>query len=428
MDSGKNFCYFTCTTNFDRLLSNMAAQYSRFARAYGAVRLSAPSEDEERAISAFFDRDYHNQALIRISLADFERQLQKKFPDISLQELLMQYSPIITTSAALERPGLVNNITSQILPKYSDTPAAIWLKDACAHMYRAYKRWGEQYNNAPAQTLETFDKVAAMLNNLPQEKTKLIDFAAQFGIDASLPTFTETYGALLLRALACICNEQVPTSTDACAGLYYKCGILTYSALSQVLVQNLQVDSNESTLSTICKLYNDTRQAHVLTLENIAGLSHAFGIGGKVFVLESPLVFEAVRELTAGVECTLVLPLGTGLSNHNTAFVNLMELLCNAGSKIYYAGNMDFKGLTRADYLYKKFGKSFIPWRYTRSDYEIALTGGSYTLPDEKGDLSMNCDDLALILSQLRKTGRSASSNALIPYFVQDIMSQSVDT
>jgi hypothetical protein len=71
--------YFRENTGFARFMDGLLDMYVRYERCFGAVRLSEPNMDEERAVSEFFKRDYYNQALIRIGLADFERQLQKTF-------------------------------------------------------------------------------------------------------------------------------------------------------------------------------------------------------------------------------------------------------------------------------------------------------------------------------------------------------------
>ncbi|MCL2665842.1 MAG: TIGR02679 domain-containing protein, partial [Defluviitaleaceae bacterium] len=93
-DNDINRCvsYFKDNKEFGRLISNLHDLFVRHERCFGAVRLPEPSREEEKAISVFFKRDYYNQQLIRIGLADFERQLQKIYGDaITLEKFLEAY-------------------------------------------------------------------------------------------------------------------------------------------------------------------------------------------------------------------------------------------------------------------------------------------------------------------------------------------------
>jgi len=139
--------------------------------------------------------------------------------------------------------------------------------------------------------------------------------------------------------------------------------------------------------------------------------------GDKVFIVESSHVFSALCERLSGHNCTLVCA-ADGL---NPALEKLLSLFVQCGSVLYYAGNMDYKGLTLADKMYLCYGKAFIPWRYSKSDYELLFTGNDYLLPDDRKDLAMHNEELASLLSLLRKKGKSASSLPLVGLLAEDI-------
>jgi len=396
--------FFKREKGFSRLLTEMSNMYARHGRAFGAVRLTSPTSEEERALSSFFERDYFDQALIRISLGDFERQLVRAFSaEIKLSEFFAEYAGRDTSSTLYKnKDAFTDMLYKKILPKYESTQAASWVSDVAAHMRRTYKPWVEQYANEPDKVLDMIDNVAALINHLPAEASpiQLSDFAARFTNSPYTLDFNGEHSALFLRALAHRFNVAVPYSIEESIGLYLKAGLLTCGVLCQVAVLGL-----------------DENAARVLTLENVVQLRQAKAHGGEVFIIENPLVFASVCERLRDVKCTLVSPMGS----HNPAFIWLLELFCASGCNLHYAGNIDYKGLIQADKLYLKFGKQFVPWRYAKADYELIIAQNSNLLPDERKDLAMHNEDLALMLSQMRKTGKVASSMPLVPHLAEDI-------
>jgi len=413
--------FFTTQAGFTRLLTDMAAIYTRHGRTYGAVRLSKPSQVEERALSTFFERDYYDQVMIRISLGDFERQLAKKHPQISFAALLAEYlqddSQLLYGTA--HKNAFANDVKNKLQHKYPiGTPAGAWLVDVAAGTRRTYRQWVDSYQTEPDNILDRIDKTAKMLNSLPTVYTPLVNFAAQFDIPAYELGFAGEYGALFIRALAFHFNAALIYSAESAVGLYLKARILTNEVLCQVVVQNINAFDASGITCAICDTNNTNNNAYVLTLENIVHYSNITCDSEQVYIIEDLHTFAAVRERLHGTRGTIICPMGKG---NNPAFILLLEKLAADGRRLYFSGNMDFKSLMLADELYKKFGKQLIPWRYTKQDYQLAIMTNSALLSGEKRELAMHNEDLALVLSQIRKHGRTASSLPLVPLMVDDI-------
>jgi len=412
--------YFKNDIGFERFMSGMFDLYNRYGRCFGAVRLSRPSAEEENALSMFFNRDYYDQALIRIGLAEFERQVHKAFDcDIRLSALLEAYfgRQIASYNEPAGEPvrykdAFTRAIRDDLLPKFEDTPAAAWLREMLAHTRRTYRYWADQFPHEPENVLAMISSVCEAINALPQgQLIKLSDFSAMHMGNPGELDYHSQLGPLFLRALAHKYEATVPTALEDGVRLYLQAGLLSDGVLSQVTVRGIKTDDEA------CNFYDRLSEAHVLTLENICRLSNVSVYGDKVFVVENPHVFSSLSERLRGLNCTLVCA-SQGLS---PAFERLLELCAESGATIYYAGNMDYKGLTLADKVYQRFGKLFIPWRYGKADYEQLLSGSDYLLPDDRKDLAMHNEELASLLSLLRKKGKSASSLPLVGLFVEDI-------
>ena len=412
--------YLKSDSGFERLVNGMFDLYSRYGRCFSAVRLARPTREEENALSVFFKRDYYDQALIRIGLAEFERQIQKVFSyEEGLDTVLTAYMgrPVMAqneppSDSHRYKDAFTRTIRDDLLPRFEDTPAAAWLREMLAHMRRTYRQWADQFPHEPEQVLATVASVCEVINVLPQgELVRLSDFAAKHLDDPRALDFHSTLGPLFLRALAYRYEASVPTVLEDSIKLYLQAGLLSDGVLSQVTVRGVRSEDDA------CAFFDKLGEAHVLTLENICRLEDARAYGDKVFILENPHVFSALCERLRGFNCTLVCA-SEGL---NPALERILELFTQSGAVLIYAGNMDYKGLTMADKVFLRFGKAFIPWRYGRADYEQLFTGNDYLLPDDRKDLAMHNEDLASLLSLLRKKGKSAPSLPLVGLFAEDI-------
>ncbi|MCL2361207.1 MAG: TIGR02679 domain-containing protein [Defluviitaleaceae bacterium] len=413
--------YLKNDSGFERLMTGMLDLYNRYGRCFSAVRLPRPSLEEETALSVLFKRDYYDQALIRIGLAEFERQIQKIFAyEKGLDSVLSAYfgQPVSTLSEPISdspryKDAFARAIRDDLLPRFEETPAAAWLREILAHMRRTYRQWADQFPHEPEGVLSLVAKVCEVINALPQgQLVRLSDFADMHLNDARALDFHSQLGPLFLRALAFKFEAAVPTAPEDSVRLYLQAGLLSDGVISQVTLRGIKTDD------MACNFYDQLGEAHVLTLENICRLNSVHAYGEKVFIVENPLVFSALCERLSGHNCTLVCA-AEGL---NPALERLLSLCVGSGAMLYYSGNMDYKGLTLADKVYLRFGKSFVPWRYGRADYELLFTGNDYLLPDDRKDLAMHNEELASLLSLLRKRGKTASSLPLVSVLAEDII------
>ena len=430
--------YFKNNQGFQRILASMFDIYVLNGRTFGAVRIVNPSKAEESALSTFFGRDYYNQALIRVSLADFERQLKKTFPDITpdavtLGNLLESYfeKPV----KKIEKPKsrkfrmketLTAYIIENLLPLYKYTPAEDWLRAISTHQKRSYRIWAEEFLKNPSDAGFAISTIANVLNTLPARKFHPDDINPTLirPADFNHRLADNAHEALLIRAMAFYLGESLPITTEDTIKLYQAAGFLYNAALSQVLVRGLETTLKEGKSHTACKFYASQNQPHVLTLENISQIEsiklHS-GSSKTVYILENPQIFATVCERLYDTKCIIISPLKSAASAYPGAFLQLLKLCQKAGANLQYAGNLTFRGLSLADELYLKFGKSFVPWRYSQADYTIAISESSMLLPEEKRPRALHNETLASLLSTIKNSSKTASSTPLIPYFIRDI-------
>lgn len=416
--------YFSQEAGFARLMDGMWETYARHGRCFGAVRIEAPTGEEERAISDFFQRDYFDQALIRVSLAEFERQLHKTFPNAPKLGVLLEAHfarPLTASSATAKeririRDSFAVHVKNEILPAYERTPAAEWLNEMIAHMRRNYKPWAERFITEKDAVVAQTKVVCDALNALNDDAYVLLsEFSQEVCGDPHALDFYGTHGPLFLRALAKRYKMNVPAQLEESIHLYWQACLLSNGVLNQVTVLGLQAfveDEDEA-----CAYYNNLNEAHILTLENISRFTRVEAVKKKVFVVENASVFALLCERLRGINCSVV----CAAAGMNAALDRLLFLCGDNGAKIYYSGNMDVRGLTWGDMLYLRLYKNFIPWRYSKEDYERALVTSEAMLPDEKKEVSLHNEEFAALLSLIRKKGKIATQMPLVDLLAADI-------
>ncbi|MCL2500864.1 MAG: TIGR02679 domain-containing protein [Defluviitaleaceae bacterium] len=411
--------YFLQDEGFSRLVGGMWDLYARHGRCFGAVRLIKPLPEEEKAISEFFKRDYYDQALIRISLADFERQLQKTFEEAPGLGVFLEgyFSRPLTTHTEESkdrmrvRDSFAVHVKANILPDYEGTEAENWLKEMIAHIRRTYKQWAEAFITEPDTVTEQVKTVCNALNALPEDEYLLLsDFSEGICGNPQALDFYGTHGPLFMRALARRYGTYIPVHLEESIQLYWQAGLLSNGVLNQVTVSGIVADK-------ACTHYDSLGEAHVLTLENISRFTEVTVYKGKVFIVESASVFALLCEQLRGLRCTLV----CASSGLNAALDRLLTLCCESGAELYYSGNMDFKGLALGENLFLRFGKHFVPWRYDKDDYERASVQSDTIIPDEKRNVAFHNEAFASMLSHIRKKGKTTGHLPLVKLLAEDI-------
>lgn len=415
--------YFKDNSGFARLMDGLFDLYVRYERCFGAVRLARPSPEEEETLSDFFKRDYYNQALIRIGLAEFERQMQKMFsPEIRLEALLEAYfkDRILHRVNPKNESAFAVYVESEMLPRYEGTEAETWLREVSAHVRRTYRAWADQYTADPKPVVTMLTTVCDALIDLPvkrMQNMRLSEFSRLQTGDPHALDKSSMCGLLFLRALIFIYETVTPTTPEECSALYYRAGLLTEGVLSHVVVRGL-IASCGDMLDEACAAFDHRNEAHVLTLENLSRFARVEAHGKQAFIMENMTVFSAVNEQVRHHKCTLVCVSG----GFNPAVMLLLDLLCASGVTLYYSGDMDYPGLCLADRFYLRYPKKFVAWRYGKSDYDRVMSEYDFYMPENKKNTGLHNEDLAALLSMMRKRGKTAPQAALTDDLVRDIL------
>ena len=180
-------------------------------------------------------------------------------------------------------------------------------------------------------------------------------------------------GQLLIDAICCLEDRELPKGAHEWRELLLETGIAPDPISSHVHAYGLHLltpQGEHPAYEAFCR----RKEASVITLENLKGVTGARAAGDTVFVVENEMVFcFLVNAISEKEEGGLTLLCTSG--QPRTAALQVLSLLAEGGCRIRYSGDMDPEGIDIADRLWKRFGQTLEIWRMSPEDYRNGLSG-----------------------------------------------------
>ena len=145
---------------------------------------------------------------------------------------------------------------------------------------------------------------------------------------------------------------------------YYNCGILCDSISSSVtqVGVHLYTDTEEHPAYRAFRLRNE---AGTLTLTNLAGIKAASSPSGNAYLVENQMVFSQLCDQAPHFHSPLICTSG----QPTVAVFRLLDMLVSSGTKLFYSGDFDGKGLSIALQLLARYPDHLYLWHMTPADY-----------------------------------------------------------
>lgn len=224
-------------------------------------------------------------------------------------------------------------------------------------------------------TRELLERALKVLAALPSDGSPLQVFATRlFGDSHALDDGSRLSG-LVLRAQAFRYGIDPPKDAQERRALWGRSGVECDTLSTTVLVAGLKL-VGESVLARTLRMWADSGQASVVTLQQLRGSPDIRAGVADVWVTENPTVLAlAVRRF--GDRCP---PLVCSSGWPNSAAVRLLCALRRDGAALRYHGDFDGEGLRIAAYVMAKTGAR--PWRMSSGDYLAAVDAAEGALPE----------------------------------------------
>lgn len=428
--------YFKAQPEFERIFVAMRKKWESLGRIAGRVTISHVTEEERAALEGLLGRSLSGEDL-SFSLGEFEKALgETRYGAVGLLELLEGYfgEPLSSTR---EKKRQREEEEQAFFAKLEDTfgrkgpgykEGLIWTREMRQQKNGGYACVKREYHKSPEVAQRLVEQVGECLRLCPGEDgrseilgggVRLAVLAAQvWGNPHALDR--QTPGGLLFTHALCRRKDRpLPGNAQAWKDLYEENDILVDDLSSTVIAYGIHLYQGQEPHPAY-EGYARMKEPCVVTLANLAHIERALGESDRIFIVENEMVFRELLERATTPWVTLLCTSG----QPRTAAYQLMELLCEAGSILYYAGDLDPEGLDIADRLWRRFPNHIRIWRMGEQDYEKSLSQEPISPKRLKILENITHPELKQTAARIRECKRAGYQELLLEDLAEDINRQ----
>jgi len=368
--------YFKCNDAYKRLFQALRRQWKKYGRIAGWIILDQVNEREKRALQAILGIYFAGNE-VKFKMSDFQKALREtKYASIELPDLIAGYFDeiLLTNQAGREqvqqakRDFFSSAIESLKMEGAYTEIVSAWLECLLTEKSAGYMLFMMEYEKSAIAAKRMLIYVAQAVNYLAHcdasSKIRLAVLAALITGNPHYFDRSQSAGRLLLYALSYTSGMTYPKDAESVLEVYFVAGIRSDDISSFTTAYGISL----YTAKGIHPAYEGFIREAEAYMINLAGLEHIVQarISGEiVFVVENQMVFSALCESIKETKIAMICTSG----QMKTASLILIDLLCAAGCRLYYSGDIDPEGILIADRILKRHPQQIIPWHFTITDY-----------------------------------------------------------
>lgn len=366
--------FFRERPGYQRILSALRQKYQHYGRPAGTVCLPDASEEECQAARAIFGRSFLPP--LKFRTAEFEKELQHTYPDVSLKEVLeLYFGTEIRTKNDLRqtRDQRLSDLLMQAAQAAQGVGSHRWLhalteRRDCGYamLCREATADGARAAHALCHACRSMDLLEANTSG----PIRLAVLSAQAAADPHVLDSGTLCGKLFLHLLAFCSDKEYPDSAELRDELYYAHGILCDSISSTVSQVGLVLETDDGEHSGFAQ-FRLRNEICTLTLANLSTLTGARSPVDKAYLVENEMVFTQLCDRAGQFHAPLICTSG----QPSVAALRLLDLLVAKGTALFYSGDLDGKGLSIAASLDTRYPGVLTPWHMAPEDYVRCQSG-----------------------------------------------------
>lgn len=421
--------YFKSNSAYKRVFEEMRKQWKKYGRVGGFIKLEKISVDEKKALTNILGRTFES-GNIKFRFEEFEKALaETRFKGVSILELLESYfQEDLQTNKTLklhkieEKNLFFDEIVSSLNKNMQKSSLVVeWLKAVKLNKAFGYNIIISEQDKSKGVAYRLVRNVCnaiIYLEELDGAKVRLAVLATHITSDPHYFDRSKVAGKLLLGALCYMHKIDNKMDAEQTLELYYRTGIVLDEISSYTTLFGIHLYTKGGIHSAYEEFISE-KESYVVTLSNLNKIVGAKGKHKIIFMVENPTVFsyicEELKEYPISVICTS--------GQMKVASLIVIDLLCEAGCKIYYSGDIDPEGIGIADRIMLRHPKNIIPWRFTCKDYISSLSTVRLTENRLKKLDKISNLDLYEIVKVVRNKRYAGYQEALIEKLILDIKS-----
>lgn len=352
---------------YQKLLIAAREHIEKHGESARAITLRALTTDERAAIAGLLGLGSMPAETLRLPLAKIDQALRESRLRVGLHEALIHLGgPLIDRRAV----RAAYQQSESLMWAEAERHAALqrqpqlrgWLNELRSRglLYRAARATGRAASDALNLLLD-------LLNRVPLSGALLPVLAMELTGDTHALDRGQPLRSLLIRAVACLCEQEPPTSAAEQRVLLARVGILSDPLSCDVLTLGLRPLARNR-LALHLRQWAEEGEPRRLTLRELNGAELALEPGSEVFVCENPGIVAAAADrlgsLCSALICTDGVP--------STAVLRLIHAL--RPQHVRFHVDFDWAGLRIGNQIARHAGA--VPWRMGTADYLHAVQRG----------------------------------------------------
>lgn len=434
--SSKEECgaYFRAQKELNRLFEAMRRKWQSYGRCAGVVQLRGCELGERKALEKMLGRAFP-ETDVKISLPQVEKALQDtRFAPISLKELLEAYfqEEMVTNNRKRQEKQQRREVFFQEVDRYFRGQGP----DQCqgqgfpcqwfSHMYREQKygyslliREQERDPAAAFRLAQNAGRALAWTQEKSQGEIPIAVLAARITGNPHYFDRGTTAGTLLVHGFCFSQKREYPQSAYQWKELLVDAGILPDDVASTVITYGVHL-KKRGELHPAVEAFYQMKEPVTLTSINLLESELASGEEGRAYVVENEMVFRYLYEKIKNHKITLLCTSG----QMRTAALELIRLLVQGNTRIYYSGDMDPEGLGIADRIWKKYPQDVCIWRMCPNDYKRGLSQEKLEARSLSLLEAVEHPELARTAELIKKEKRAAYQENLLQELLRDLLGE----
>ena len=365
--------YFKNNRGYDKIFQQMREKWISYGKISGNIIVNNPTSEEREAVKKFLGI-VSDTKKIKFKMADFEKALKEsKFNSIELINLLEEYfqEKIIYQKEEKklieeERIRFFENIRVKLKIESIYNKEIEKLLDTIILEKSYLFKYGED-NSEIEKMIFLSLKAVHYLSNL-DEKVKIAILGAKIAKSPHYFDRGSVAGNFLIYLLCLVFDIEEAKGAENILEVYYKANIEVDSVSNYVACFGIRLYTKLEEHGAYSEFIKNSEE-YLVTLSNLSKIVKADSDNKKVFIVENQMVFSYLCECFKNRNVSILCTSG----QLKTAALILIDMLCEAGCKIYYFGDFDPEGIEIAEKLIQR-DKNIVPWCFSKENYKISIS------------------------------------------------------
>ena len=365
--------YFKNNRGYKNIFQQMREKWRSYGKISGNIILNNPILEEREAIKKFLGIVSDNKK-IKFKMSDFEKGLKEsRFNNVELIELLEEYfqEKIIYQKEEKkfieeERIRFFENIRAKLKVESLYNKEIEKLLDTIILEKSYLFKYGED-NFETERMIFLSLKAVNYLSNL-DERIKIAILGAEIAKSPHYFDRGSIAGNFLIYLLCLLFDIEETKGAENILEVYYKANIEVDSVSNYVACFGIRLYTKLEEHGAYREFIKNSEE-YLVTLSNLSKIVKADSDNKKVFIVENQMVFSYLCEYFKNKNISILCTSG----QLKTAALILIDMLCEAGCKIYYSGDFDPEGIEIAEKLIQR-DKNIVPWCFSKENYKMSIS------------------------------------------------------